>query len=117
MNFQVYEDIVQDHVRVAQNFTQQRFCGMTSRAVHTRHLKNMAEKKQFYKEEWSIRSYRKRLLEVTAAKGGPNSYSMQGFPYFFYQYRECVNCVRNKVMKDYNCLGVLALAHCVCLYL
>ncbi|KAF7647647.1 hypothetical protein LDENG_00168970 [Lucifuga dentata] len=50
------------------------------RAVHTRHPKNMAELKQFCKEEWSkipperctglISSYRKRLVEVIAAKGG-----------------------------------------------
>ncbi|KAF7654957.1 hypothetical protein LDENG_00062870 [Lucifuga dentata] len=50
------------------------------RAIYTRHPKNMAELKQFYKEVWSkippepcaglISSYRKRLVEVIAAKGG-----------------------------------------------
>ena len=54
------------------------------RAVHTRHPKNIAELKQFCKEEWSkippdrcaglIRNYRKRLVEVIAAKGGSTSY-------------------------------------------
>ena len=54
------------------------------RAVHTRHPKNIAELKQFCKEEWSkippdrraglIRNYRKRLDEVTAAKEGSTSY-------------------------------------------
>ena len=47
------------------------------RAVHTRHLKNTAELKQFCKEDWSIippdrcagliRNYRKCLVEVIAA--------------------------------------------------
>ena len=54
------------------------------RAVHTRHPKNIAELKQFCKEEWSkipndrcaglLRKYRKRLVEVIAAKGGSTSY-------------------------------------------
>ena len=54
------------------------------RAVHTRHPKKIAELKQFCKEEWSknppdrcaglIRKYRKRLVEVTAAKGGSTIY-------------------------------------------
>ena len=54
------------------------------KAVHTRHLKNIAELKQFCKEEWSkippdrcaglILNYRKRLVEVIAAKGGSTSY-------------------------------------------
>ncbi|KAF7644156.1 hypothetical protein LDENG_00226760 [Lucifuga dentata] len=54
------------------------------RAIHTRHPKNMAELKQFCKEEWSkippqhcaglISSYWKCLVEVIAAKGGSFSY-------------------------------------------
>ena len=54
------------------------------RAVHTGHPKNIAELKQFCKEEWSkfppdrcvglIHNYRKRLVEVIAAKGGSTSY-------------------------------------------
>ena len=50
------------------------------RAVHTRHPKNIAEMKQFCKEERSkippylcaglIRNYRKCLVENIAAKGG-----------------------------------------------
>ena len=54
------------------------------RAVHTRHPKNIAELKQFCKEEWCkippdrcaglIHNYRKRLVEVIAAKGGSTSY-------------------------------------------
>ena len=49
------------------------------RAVHTRHPKNITELKQFRKEEWSkippdccaglIRNFRKRLVQVIAAKG------------------------------------------------
>ena len=62
--------------------TRLRCCGMTSRVVHTRHPKNIAELKQFFKEEWSkippdrcaglIRNYRKCLVEVFAVKGGVN---------------------------------------------
>lgn len=54
------------------------------KAIHTRHPKNIAELKQFCKEEWSritpdrcarlICNYRKRLVEVIAAKGGSTSY-------------------------------------------
>ena len=54
------------------------------KAIHTRHLKNIAELKQFCTEEWSritpdrcarlICNYRKRLVEVIAAKGGSTSY-------------------------------------------
>jgi hypothetical protein len=54
------------------------------RAVHTRHPKNIAELKQVCEEEWSkippdrcaglIRNYRKRLVEVIAAKGVSTSY-------------------------------------------
>uniref|UniRef100_A0A8C5N143 Nicotinamide riboside kinase 1 n=1 Tax=Leptobrachium leishanense TaxID=445787 RepID=A0A8C5N143_9ANUR len=50
------------------------------RAIHTRHPKNIATLKQFCEEEWSkitpdrcaglICNYRKRLVEVIAAKGG-----------------------------------------------
>ena len=53
------------------------------RAVYTRHPKNIAELKQFCEEEWSkippdhcaglIRNYRKRLVEIIAAKGGSTS--------------------------------------------
>jgi transposase len=55
-----------------------------NRVVHTRHPNNIAELKQFCKEEWSkipsdlraclIHNYRKRLVEVIAAKGGSTSY-------------------------------------------
>ena len=55
-----------------------------NRAVHTRYPKNIAELKQFCKEEWSkippdrgtglIRNYRKHLVEFIAAKGGSASY-------------------------------------------
>lgn len=54
------------------------------KAVHTRHPKNLAELQQFCEEEWCkihpdrcarlICSYRKRLVEVIAAKGGSTSY-------------------------------------------
>ena len=54
------------------------------KAVHTRHPMNIGEIKQFFKEEWSkippdccaglIRNYRKRLVEVIAAKRGSTSY-------------------------------------------
>lgn len=54
------------------------------RAIHTRQPKNIAELKQFCEEEWSkippgrcaglICNYRKRLVEVIAAKGGSTSY-------------------------------------------
>jgi hypothetical protein len=63
------------------------------RAVHTRNSKNIAERKQFCKEEWSkippdrceglICNYRKCLVEVIAAKVGSSSYYIQGFTYFF----------------------------------
>ena len=53
-------------------------------SVHTGHSKNIAELKQLCKEEWSkippdrcaglIRNYRKRLVEVIAAKLGSTSY-------------------------------------------
>jgi hypothetical protein len=56
------------------------------RAVHTRQSNNIAELKQFCKEEWSkippdrwagvIRNYRKCLVEVIAKQG-------QGFTNFF----------------------------------
>lgn len=64
--------------------TRLRCCGMTSSAVHTRYPKNIAELKQFCKEEWSkihpdrcaglIRNYRNRLVEVIAAKGWSTNY-------------------------------------------
>uniref|UniRef100_A0A3B3R2T1 Tc1-like transposase DDE domain-containing protein n=1 Tax=Paramormyrops kingsleyae TaxID=1676925 RepID=A0A3B3R2T1_9TELE len=54
------------------------------RAIHTRHPKNIATLKQFCEEKWSkitpdrcaglICNYRKRLVEVIAAKGGSTSY-------------------------------------------
>jgi hypothetical protein len=54
------------------------------RANHTRHPNNITELKQFCKEDWSkippdhcaglTRNYRKRLVEVIAAKGGSISY-------------------------------------------
>lgn len=54
------------------------------RAVHMRRPRNMTELKQFCQEEWAkippercaglIHSYRKRLVEVIAAKGGSTSY-------------------------------------------
>ena len=54
------------------------------RAVHTRHSKNIAELKQFCKEEWSkippdrcaglTRNYIQRLVELIAAKGGLINY-------------------------------------------
>ena len=56
---------------------------MTSRAVHTTHSNNIAELEQYCKEEWGkiapdrcaglFRNYRKRLVEVIAAKGGSTS--------------------------------------------
>jgi transposase len=54
------------------------------RAVYTRHPKNIAELKQFYKEEWSkippdhcaglIRNHRNCLVEAIASKGGTKRY-------------------------------------------
>ena len=54
------------------------------RAIHTRQPKIIAELKQFCEEEWSkipparcaglISNYRKRLVEVIAAKGGSTRY-------------------------------------------
>ncbi|CDQ91518.1 unnamed protein product [Oncorhynchus mykiss] len=64
--------------------TRLRCFGMTLRVVHTVHPKNIAELKQFCKEEWSkippdrcaglICNYRKCLVEVIAAKGVSTSY-------------------------------------------
>ena len=64
--------------------TRLRCCGMTSRVVHSRHPKNVAELKQFCKVDWPknppdrceglIRNSRKCLVEVIAAKGGSTSY-------------------------------------------
>ncbi len=52
--------------------------------IHARKPSNVAELKQFCKEEWAkihpqrcerlIASYRKRLIAVVAAKGGTTSY-------------------------------------------
>ena len=58
--------------------TRLRCCGMTSRAIHTRHPKNIAELKQFCKEEW----LKICLVEVIAANRGSISYQIQGFTYF-----------------------------------
>uniref|UniRef100_A0A8C4XFK0 Tc1-like transposase DDE domain-containing protein n=1 Tax=Erpetoichthys calabaricus TaxID=27687 RepID=A0A8C4XFK0_ERPCA len=54
------------------------------KAVHARKPSNKAELQQFCKDEWAkipperckrlIASYRKRLIAVIAAKGGPTSY-------------------------------------------
>uniref|UniRef100_A0A803JJL8 Tc1-like transposase DDE domain-containing protein n=1 Tax=Xenopus tropicalis TaxID=8364 RepID=A0A803JJL8_XENTR len=54
------------------------------RAVHARKPSNKAELQQFCKDEWAkipperckrlVASYRKRLIGVIAAKGGPTSY-------------------------------------------
>ncbi|KAI3363740.1 hypothetical protein L3Q82_001204 [Scortum barcoo] len=54
------------------------------RAVHARRPSNMADLKRFCKEEWAkippqrcerlITNYRKRLISVIAAKGGPTPY-------------------------------------------
>ena len=59
-------------------------CHDVKRAVHTKHPKNIAELKQFCKEEWSkipsdccaglIHNHRKCLVEVIAAKGWSTSY-------------------------------------------
>ncbi len=53
-------------------------------SIHARKPSNVAELKQFCKEEWEnippqrceilIASYRKRLIAVVAAKGGDTSY-------------------------------------------
>ncbi len=62
-----------------------RCCGMTlKRRVHARKPSNVAELQQFCQDEWAtippqrcnrlIASYRKRLIAVVAAKGGPTSY-------------------------------------------
>ncbi|MBN3290480.1 TCB1 transposase, partial [Polypterus senegalus] len=58
------------------------------KAVHARKPSNKAELQQFCKDEWAkipperrkrlIASYRKRLIAVIAAKGGPTSYYVQG---------------------------------------
>lgn len=60
----------------------------------------MLELKQLCKEDCSkipsenhaglITSYRKRLVEVIAPKGGWTSYYIQGFTYFFHQHCECL---------------------------
>lgn len=54
------------------------------RAVHARKPSNMADLKQFCQEEWAkilpqrcerlLTNYRKRLISVIAAKGGPTRY-------------------------------------------
>ncbi len=54
------------------------------KAVHARKPSNVAELQQFCQGEWAkippqrcnrlIASYRKRLMAVVAAKGGPTSY-------------------------------------------
>ncbi len=54
------------------------------KAVHARKPSNVAELQQFCQDEWAkippqrcnrlIASYRKRLMAVVAAKGGPTSY-------------------------------------------
>ncbi len=54
------------------------------KAVHARKSSNVAELQQFCQDEWAkippqrcnrlIASYRKRLIAVVAAKGGPTSY-------------------------------------------
>ncbi len=53
-------------------------------SIHARKPSNVAELKQFWKEEWAkippqryerlIASYHKRLIVVVAAKGGTTSY-------------------------------------------
>jgi hypothetical protein len=60
--------------------------------VYTGHPKNIAELEQFCEEDWSkippdrcaglIHNYRKRLVEIIAAKGWSTSYKIQGFTYF-----------------------------------
>ena len=99
--------------------TRLRFCGMTSSAVHTRHPKNIAELKQFCKEEWSkmppdrcaglIRNYRKCLVEVIAAKGGSTRVHI-----LFPPCTECLHGVFNKDIKT-NCLCVISLRK-LCVY-
>ena len=74
--------------------------------VHTRHPKNIAELKRVCKEELSkipsdrfaslINNYRKRLVEVIAAKGGSTSERLHG--------------VFNKDTKTYHCLCVISLS-------
>ena len=87
------------------------------RVVNTRHPKNIAELKQFCKEEWSkippdrcaglICNYRKRLVEVIAAKGGSTSY-YKGSHTFSTLHCECLHGVFNEDMKTYNCLCVIS---------
>ena len=86
---------------------------MTPRAVHTRQLKNIAEMKQFRKDEGSkippdrwaglILNYRKHLIEFIAAKGGSTRYYL------------CVHGVFHKDTKMYNCLCVISLSR-LCVY-
>ena len=61
------------------------------RAVHTRKPKNIAELKQFCKEEWS----KIIAAKVESTKGSHT------FPTLHY---ECLHVVFNKDMKTYNCV-------------
>ena len=101
----------------AQILTHQRCCGIISTSVHTRHPKNMAELKQFCREECllnvegvSSAATGSTFFEVIAAKGGLTSYEIQGFTYFFHQHCECLMGVCNKDITDYNCLCVSSLS-------
>ena len=99
--------------------TRLRCCGMTSRAVHTRHPKNIAELKQFCKEEWSkippdscaglIHNYRKCLTLLLPKEGQPviKSKVSHTFPTL---HCERLHGVFNKDMKTNNCLCVISLS-------
>ena len=86
------------------------------RELHTRHPKNIVELKQFCEEEWSkippdrcaslICNYRKRLVEVIAAKGGSTSYKLKGSHTFPTLHCECLRGVCKKAMKQYSLLLV-----------
>ena len=90
--------------------TQLRCCGMTSRAVHTRHPKNIAELKPFYVVKvWSATTENVWLRLLLPKEGQPviKSKGSHTFPTL---HCECLHGVFNTDMKTYNCLCVISLS-------
>ncbi|KAF7645946.1 hypothetical protein LDENG_00195770 [Lucifuga dentata] len=78
------EWLKQNKMKVLEQSSQSPDLNPIEMAIHARKPSNVAELKQFCKEEWAkitpqrcerlIASYRKRLIAVVAAKGGTTSY-------------------------------------------
>ncbi len=93
MNSALYQKILKENVRPSVCDLKLKRTWIMQQDIHARKPSNVAELKQFCKEEWAkippqrcerlFASYRKRLIAVVVAKGGHNQLLDLGGNYFF----------------------------------